>query len=228
MDSNTQDPNRPDSPLHDPLPETPAAVPPPLEPRRPSRKAAWLGMSAVVLALALLWIAAPGPEHDDFEAALTGDNPGEPEDAGAAGKTARLDFTLKDINGVDVKLANFKGKIILLNFWATWCGPCRIEIPDLVALQEQYKEDIVVLGVLVQDPVTAGTHEFASKLNINYPLLDANGRTDFEDAYGPMWGIPVSVIIDRDGRIAKRHSGIASREQFEREIKALLTEETDT
>jgi peroxiredoxin len=185
-------------------------------------------MGAVVLALALLWIASPGPEHDDFEQAITGENTGEPEDAAAAGKAARLDFTLPDINGVDVKLASFKGKVIVLNFWATWCGPCRVEIPDLVALQEQYKDDVVVLGVLVQDPVTEGTHEFASKLNINYPLLDANDRTDFEDAYGPMWGIPVSIIIDRDGRIAKKHSGIASREQFEREIKALLSPGADT
>ena len=224
MDSNNQD-----SPVPESLqpPQAHPAAPPPEE-RRPSRTAAWLGMGAVILALALLWIAAPGPEHDDLASAIGGENPGEPEDADAAGKAARLDFTLKDINGVDVKLANFKGKIIVLNFWATWCGPCRVEIPDLVSLQEQYKKDLVVLGVLVQDPVTPDTHAFASKLSINYPLLDANGRTDFEDAYGPMWGIPVSVIIDRQGRIAKKHSGIASREQFEREIKALLPGETDT
>ena len=79
--------------------------------------------------------------------------PGEPDDVNATGKPAPLHFTLKDMNGVDVKLASFKGKVILLNFWATWCGPCKAEIPSLVELQEQYGDDLVVLGFSVDDPV---------------------------------------------------------------------------
>lgn len=191
---------------------------------RLSRKAAWLAMGAVTLALALIWMA-PGIDHVD-EPATTGSgdaagSPGEPEDAAAVGKPARLDFKLKDMNGVDVKLDSFKGKVILLNFWATWCGPCKAEIPSLVELQEQYADDLVVLGFSVDD-TPEKMKPYAEEYKVNYPLLVGNGREDVQNAFGPLLGIPVSVIIGRDGTIAKKHTGIATKEQFEREIKALL------
>jgi thiol-disulfide isomerase/thioredoxin len=125
------------------------------------------------------------------------------------------------MNGVDVKLAAFKGKVILLNFWATWCGPCKAEIPSLVELQDQYPDDLVILGFSVDDTVEK-MRPYAAEYQINYPLLVGNGREDVQEAFGPLYGIPVSVIIDREGNIAKKHSGIASKAQFEREIKALL------
>jgi thiol-disulfide isomerase/thioredoxin len=190
--------------------------------RRPSRRTAWLAMGAVALALGLIWIA-PGIEEPQVPAATetSGDFPGEPEDVNAAGKPAPLHFTLKDMNGVDVSLASFKGKVILLNFWATWCGPCKAEIPSLVELQQQYGSNLVVLGLSVDDTVEK-MRPYAVEYKINYPLLVGNGRDDVQDAFGPLWGIPVSVIIDREGRIAKKHSGIGTKAQFEREIKALL------
>jgi thiol-disulfide isomerase/thioredoxin len=195
--------------------------------QRPSRKAAWLAMGAVALALGLIWIAPgvndagrpTGSGSQNQGAAL--ENPGDPDDGDVTGKPAPLQFTMKDMNGVDVKLANFKGKIILLNFWATWCGPCRAEIPSLVKLQEQYGKDLVILGVSVDDPIEK-LKPYANEMKMNYPVLVGNGRDDVQDAYGPLWGIPVSVFVDRDGKIAKKHSGIASKDQFEREIKALL------
>jgi cytochrome c biogenesis protein CcmG/thiol:disulfide interchange protein DsbE len=190
--------------------------------RRPSRKTAWLAMGAVAVALGLIWIAPGVDDHlPSGDTETSADFPGEPEDADAAGKPAPLHFTLKDMNGVDVKLSSFKGKVILLNFWATWCGPCKAEIPSLVELQAQYGEQLVVLGFSVDDTVEK-MRPYAAEYKINYPLLVGNGRDDVQDAFGPMWGIPVSVIIDREGRIAKKHSGIASKAQFEREIKALL------
>lgn len=192
---------------------------------RPSRTAAWLAMGAVALALALIWLAPGVGNHDEgFEtlgSQASGDYPGEPEDAQAAGKAAPLHFTIKDMHGVDVTLSSFKGKVILLNFWATWCGPCKAEIPSLVELQAQYRDDLVVLGFSVDDTVEK-MQPYAAQYKINYPLLVGNGREDVQDAFGPLFGIPVSVIIDREGRIAKKHSGIASKAQFEREIKALL------
>jgi len=192
------------------------------EPRL-SRRAAWLAMGAVALALALIWMAPGlGDTHvDETAAGDATDYPGDPDDATATGKAAPLHFTLKDMNGVDVKLATFKGKVILLNFWATWCGPCKAEIPSLVELQEQYGDDLVVLGFSVDDPVEK-MRPYAEEYKINYPLLVGNGREDVQEAFGPLYGIPVSVIIDREGRIAKKHSGIASKSQFEREIKSLL------
>jgi thiol-disulfide isomerase/thioredoxin len=193
----------------------------PPEPRL-SRKATWLAMSGVALALALIWFA-PGidPHTDEPLGSGTTGSPGEPEDASAEGKPARLDFKLKDMNGVDVRLDSFKGKVILINFWATWCGPCKAEIPSLVELQEEYANDLVVLGFSVDDPAEK-MKPYAEEYKVNYPLLVGNGREDVQNAFGPLLGIPVSVIIGRDGIIAKKHTGIATKEQFEREIKALL------
>ena len=204
---------------------------PTIEPPRPSRKSAWLAMGAVAVALGLLWLAPGIGEHDQSQApsqdstatgtADGGEDTDAATDALAKGKPAPLHFTMTDMNGVDVKLASFKGKVILLNFWATWCGPCRAEIPSLVELQQHYGDDLVVLGVSIDDPLNK-LKPYATEMHMNYPVLVGKDRQDVQDAYGPLWGIPVSVFVDRDGKIWKRHSGIASKDQFEREIKALL------
>jgi len=175
-------------------------------------------MGAVALALGLLSLI---PQDGGIEEPPPAADGASDENAAFVGKDAPLHFTLKDMNGVDVQLASFKGKVILLNFWATWCGPCKAEIPALIELQEQYRGDLVVLGFSVDDTVDK-LLPYAAEYKINYPVLVGNGRDDVQDAYGPLWGIPVSVIIGRDGTIAKKHAGIASKEQFEREIKALL------
>jgi len=189
---------------------------------RPSRKTAWLGMGAVVAALALLMFMPDQRPVDPNAPPPAADGSGEDNGDGAiVGKDAPLNFTLKDMHGDDVVLSSYKGKVMILNFWATWCGPCKAEIPDLVMLQEQYRDDLVVLGFSVDD-TPEKMKPYAAEYKINYPLLVGNGREDVQDAYGPLWGIPVSVIIDREGKIAKKHSGIASREQFEREIRPLL------
>jgi thiol-disulfide isomerase/thioredoxin len=190
---------------------------------RLSRRNAWLAMGAVLAALVLLMMIptsapvdpnAPPPSAD-------GGSDDHAGDGALVGRDAPLHFTLKDMNGADVELASYKGKVIILNFWATWCGPCKAEIPDLVKLQAEYPDDLAVLGFSVDDTPDK-MKPYATEYNINYPLLVGDGREDVQDAYGPLWGIPVSVIIDREGKIAKKHSGIASREQFEREIKPLL------
>ena len=201
------------------LPQVPSIAPAEPE-RKPSPKAAWMAMAAVALALGLLWLGSElGREQDRI--AVSGDeNPGEPGDADVVGKPAPLHFTLKDMDGHDVALASFKGKPIIVNFWATWCGPCLAEIPSLVELRDKYP-DVVILGISVDDPVEK-LKPYAEKMKMNYPVLVGENREDVQDAYGPLWGIPVSVFIDRDGKIAKKHSGIASKEQFEQEIKALL------
>ena len=220
----------------DEQPAAPALIPEALEPevpeRKPSKVAVFIAMAAVAIAI-LIVMLAPGAENPaapvaDKKGNLTGSPNSAEEDAAAdaksAGKAAPLGFTLKDMNGVDVQLAAFKGKPIVLNFWATWCGPCRAEIPSLVELNTQYgKEgkDVVILGISVDDPVEK-LKPYASQMKMNYPVLVGAGREDVQDAFGPLWGIPVTVFIDRDGKIAKKHSGIASKEQFEQEIKALL------
>ena len=139
----------------------------------------------------------------------------------ADAKPAKLDFTMKDLAGKPVSLTSYKGKVILLNFWATWCGPCKAEIPGFVELQERYKNDLIVVGYSVDDEAPKAK-AFADEYKINYPILLGEGREDVQDAYGPIWGIPASFIISRDGKVCKKHLGIAPKAVFEREIKALL------
>ena len=115
------------------------------------------------------------------------------------------------MNGVDVKLASFKGKVILLNFWATWCGPCKAEIPSLVELQTQYADDLVVLGFSVDDTVEK-MKPYAAQYKINYPLLVGNGREDVQEAFGPALRHPGvgdhrPRRQDREEALGHRHQG---------------------
>lgn len=140
----------------------------------------------------------------------------------ADAKPAPLDFTLRDVDGQPVNLAELKGNVILLNFWATWCGPCKIEIPWFVDFQRRYRDDgLVVLGLSVDD-TPEQMRPFAAELRVNYPLLVGLGREDFQEAYGPVWGLPVTFLIDREGTLCRTHMGIATREEFQRDIDALL------
>jgi peroxiredoxin len=127
------------------------------------------------------------------------------------------------MNGRDVKLSDFKGKVVLLNFWATWCGPCKVEIPGFVELYDAYKDKgFAVLGISTDDsPEQLRT--FAKQMKMTYPVLVGSDRTDItDDAYGPMWGIPVSFLIAKDGTICHRYMGLATKEQLERELNVLL------
>ena len=135
---------------------------------------------------------------------------------------ANLDFTIKDMNGANVRLADYKGKVIVLNFWATWCPPCKAELPGFIELYDQYKDKgLVILGVSGDDdPETLKA--FAGQWKINYPMLVGRDEQALLDAYGPIYGYPISVIVGRDGSVCGRHIGPATKEEFEREIKALL------
>jgi len=139
----------------------------------------------------------------------------------ANAKPANWDFKLKDMEGKEVQLASFKGKVVLLNFWATWCGPCKAEIPGFVELQEKYKDKLTIVGYSVDDPADKAK-AFAAEYKMNYPILLGEGREDVQDAYGPIWGIPASFIISKDGKVCRRHMGIAPKAVFEKELVALM------
>lgn len=181
----------------------------------------WLVAAAAVAALVYAMVPAlPGPSAllDTDTAAASEASDICPANA----KTANLDFTVEDMNGRKVQLSDFKGKVIVLDFWATWCPPCKAEIPGFVELQEAYGADgLQIVGVSVDDPPDK-LKPFASEFKMNYPVLVGLGRDDLQDAYGPMWGIPTTFLIDRDGRICRKHSGLVGKEKYERDIKALL------
>jgi peroxiredoxin len=199
--------------------EPSASTPKKLTPAR------WLVGVAVGVALALFampWLLGrTGPTRRATEPATSDASAGS--GVCAAKKTAaKLDFTVKDMHGAEVKLADYKGKVILLNYWATWCGPCKVEIPDLIVLQDQYRDKgLVVLGVS-QDDDPATLRGFAGKWKMNYPVLVGRDKPDLLDAQGALWGLPTSYLIGRDGSICTRHLGPATKADFEREIKALL------
>jgi len=150
---------------------------------------------------------------------------GDPDRASGACKAekqANLDFTVKDMNGANVRLADHKGKVILINFWATWCPPCKMEIPGFIELYDQYKDQgLVILGVSGDDDAET-LRTFASEWKINYPMLVGRDEEKLLDAYGPLYGYPTSVLVGRSGAVCGRHVGPATKEEFEKEIKALL------
>ncbi len=129
-------------------------------------------------------------------------------------------WELKDLEGKAVKLSDFKGKVVLLNFWATWCPPCREEIPDLVALQNQYRDQGLVVIGLSFDRAPAAVKSFATRNKINYPLVMADQETAV--AYGNVEAIPTTFFIGRDGKVASAHAGGADKATLEAGIKPLF------
>jgi thiol-disulfide isomerase/thioredoxin len=133
---------------------------------------------------------------------------------------ANLSFTLKDMHDVDFKMSSLKGKVVLVNFWASWCAPCLAEIPEFIKAHDAYSNrGFEILGISTDDSA-AQLRDFAEKNKINYPLVQVTA--DVEEAYGPVFGLPTSILVARDGSVCKRHFGPMSKEQLEKELKALL------
>jgi peroxiredoxin len=130
-------------------------------------------------------------------------------------------FLLKDANGATVNLADYKGKVVLVNFWATWCGPCKVEIPWFIEFQQQYKDrDFTVLGVSMDDDGWKSVTPYVSEHKINYPIVIGNDQVS--QLYGGVDSLPTSFIVDRSGRIAATHVGLVDRSDYQNEILKLL------
>lgn len=138
------------------------------------------------------------------------------------GEPARLSFTLKDMNGKSVRLDDYKGKALLINFWATWCGPCILETPELVNLQAKYKDrGLQIIGISIDDTAEK-IQAFAKEYKVNYPLLVGLDRDDVGEAFRLPEGIPFSVFIRTDGTILDRVQGISTQAFLEKRIQALF------
>ncbi len=140
----------------------------------------------------------------------------------ALGKTAP-DFELKDIDGKMVKLSDFRGKAVVLNFWATWCPPCKVEIPWFEDLQQRYgSQGLEVVGVALDDSGDEDIAKFARELKMNYPVL--LGKEETSDLYGGVEALPTTFYIDRNGKIITSVPGLVDRKEIEDNvIKALNT-----
>ena len=172
---------------------------------------------ATVSALGLALLTLNNSDMWDFSAhAALGDV------CPANAKKANLNFTLKDINGKDVNLTSLKGKVVLLDFWATWCEPCKMEIPWFAEFQTKYgSQGFQAIGVSVDDTVEK-LKPYVAKYKMNYPVLVGLDHDDIQNAYGPIWGLPVTALISRGGKICATHAGVSSKQNFEKEIQALL------
>lgn len=133
------------------------------------------------------------------------------------------DFSLKDSDGRTVRLSDYRGKVVLLNFWATWCGPCRIEIPWFTDMERQNKDQgFAVLGVAMDDEGWEVVKPFLSELKVNYRVVVGNDETARK--YGGIEALPTTFFIDRNGKIAAVHQGLVGRKEFDDGIRELLEE----
>jgi len=142
-----------------------------------------------------------------------------------AGVSSRKDapgFSLKNDKGLTVRLSDYKGGVVLLNFWATWCHGCKTEIPWYMGFQHKYKQQgLTVIGASLDDGGFKVVEPFVTAKKMNYPVVIAND--DLAKQYG-LGAMPMSVLIDREGRIADAHSGVVDRNEWETEIQKLLAE----
>jgi cytochrome c biogenesis protein CcmG/thiol:disulfide interchange protein DsbE len=134
------------------------------------------------------------------------------------------DFTLSDAAGAAVKLSDFRGQVVLLNFWATWCAPCKTEIPWFVEFERTYRDrNFAVLGVSFDDGGWKAVKPYMEAQRINYPVLI--GNDDVSGAYGEIGSLPSTFLIDKAGRIAFAHAGLCAKNDYQAEIKTLLDEQ---
>jgi thiol-disulfide isomerase/thioredoxin len=133
---------------------------------------------------------------------------------------AAPEFTLEGLDGKPLSLGAARGKVVLLNFWATWCGPCRAEIPDLIALQEKYAGKLQIIGLTVDEDDAEVVKEAVAQTGINYPVAMTSPETRIK--YGGIAALPTSFVLDTQGRVVQKHEGLRDPLLYETEIRALL------
>ena len=151
-----------------------------------------------------------------------------PSSTSAASKSSKErkpapEFTLRDANGTFVKLSDYRGKVVLLNFWATWCGPCALEIPWFIEFEQEYKaKGFEVVGISMDDDGWEAVKPYVSEHKLNYRVL--LGDDSVSQLYGGVEALPTTFIIDRDGKVAFVHVGLAGKDEYLGEIQSLLDE----
>jgi cytochrome c biogenesis protein CcmG, thiol:disulfide interchange protein DsbE len=170
-----------------------------------SRKTAVIGALAILVAFWIYYLERP--DRPDTHRLAT---PG----------ALAPDFSLPQLNGESLKLSAYRGKVVLLDFWATWCEPCQEEIPRFVNLQNEYKQEgLQIIGVSMDDS-SDPVRDFYRRLKMNYPVVMGNAKIG--ELYGGVLGLPIAFLIGRDGRIYTKHIGATDTSVFQREIVSLL------
>jgi peroxiredoxin len=136
------------------------------------------------------------------------------------------DFTLKDADGRTVHLSDYRNKVVLLDFWATWCGPCKVEIPWFTEFERKHKDrGFAVLGVSMDEGGWTEVKPFLKDLSVNYRVVMGDDRT--AEQFGGIEALPTTFLIDRNGRIASTHVGLSGKKDFEDEIEQLLAQDAN-
>jgi len=149
------------------------------------------------------------------------------ESLGPAGDAIQLvsnplplpDFSATTLDGKHIAKRDLKGKVAIVNFWATWCGPCRKEIPDFIALQEKYKDRLVIIGFSVDETGEQNVREFAAQFAMNYPV--AMVTPELREIFGRVYALPTSFVVDPDGMVVQKHVGLMDPSIYEQEIRAV-------
>lgn len=175
------------------------------------------GITATTVA-ALILLAAACSAPNDAVRASSSVKP-------AADRHQAPDFALTDSDGRQVRLSDYRGQVVLLNFWATWCGPCKLEIPWFVEFEREHKNrGFAVLGISMDEGGWAQVKPYLSRAKVNYRVLMGNDSVAV--LYGGVDSLPTSFLIDREGRIASVHVGLVGKADYESDIEALLGQES--
>jgi peroxiredoxin len=200
----------------------------PLVPTRPRTSRILLVALAAIAAFALSCQSQPQdkvaaqPEANDSSVALQPDSARVPT-AALRSPRAMPDFALLDLSGNTVRLSDYAGKAVLINFWATWCPPCKAELPDLVELQKQFGGDrFTVIGVSLDQTGMAAVREFVQQQGLNFPVL--MGNEDVVIQYGNFRGIPTSFLLDSEHELAHKYTGLVTRKMVETDLASVFDE----
>ncbi len=134
---------------------------------------------------------------------------------------AAPNFVLTSTDGKNIKLSDFRGKVVIVDFWATWCPPCRKGIPDLIELQKEFKDNLVVIGISLDQDTKSDVIPFMKKYGINYPIVYGDNQVVME--YGSINAIPTSFVINKEGKIVDKHIGLVPKSDYESKIKEILS-----
>ena len=129
-------------------------------------------------------------------------------------------FLVNDLDGRIISTADLHGKVVLVNFWATWCPPCREEIPELIELSKRYKDQLQIIGISMDDAPAGQVRQFAKQIGITYPVVMGSGAIEAE--YGGVPALPTSFVISPEGRVVQKHAGLYPIGVYDTEIRSLL------
>lgn len=189
----------------------------------PTRTSAlnWIIIGVVVIG-GLLYLALSRKQQAATPAAVAANAAAPVLEAGTVAGRVAPGWTLTDPQGRPVSLAQFKGHPIVMDFWATWCGPCKIELPWWIELQDKYRsQGLVIIGVS-EDSAMADVQKFLKTNAINYQIVWDGGNAQLQAGYGTPFGLPTTLFIDRDGKIVKRVIGLEGKPDLEDAVRGIL------